>query len=76
MINEFSMWLGGRDAAAYLGYSRDWLEIRAIEWPLDDKPVEGRFRYQYNRENGDRRYYRPDLDAFPVKRLKRALRAA
>ena len=70
--NDGAMWLGGKDAGRYLGYSRDWVEIRAIEWPLDGKPVEGRIRYQYNRENGDRRYYRPDLDAFLVKRFNRA----
>ncbi len=66
------MWLGGKDASDYLGYSRDWLEIRALEWPMDDQPVPGRFRYQYNPETGDRRYYVPDLDAFFVKRFKRA----
>ncbi len=72
MINEIAMWLGGKDAGLYIGYSRDWVECRGLEWPLDDKPVPGRIRYKYNQENGNRRYYRPDLDAFLVKRFKRA----
>ena len=66
------MWVGGKDAGAYIGYSRDWVEGRAVEWPLDDQPVEGRIRHKYNRENGDRKYYVPDLDAFLVPRFKRA----
>jgi len=71
-MNEIAMWLGGKDAGSYIGYSRDWVEIRALEWPLDEKPMAGRIRFKYNRENGDRKYYRPDLDAFLTPRFKRA----
>jgi hypothetical protein len=62
MLRSVSMWLGGRDAGAYLGYSRDWVEIRAIKWQPDHVP--GRIRYKKNKENGDRKYYVPDLDSF------------
>jgi hypothetical protein len=54
-----TMWLGGKDAGAYVGRSRDWAETCATPW--DDEPVPGRIRYKY--EGADRRYYRPDLDA-------------
>jgi hypothetical protein len=62
LLRDISMWLGGRDAGAYLGYSRDWVEIRALEW--QDKPAEGRIRFRRMKGTGDRKYYRPDLDAF------------
>ncbi len=68
--------MGQKDAALRIGYSTTWIEIRAIEWPLNDLPVPGRIRYKYNPENGDRRYYVPDLDSFPVKRLPRKLQPA
>lgn len=64
MISEFALWLGGKDAGAYLGYSRDWVEIRALQWPLDNKPVPGRIRYKKVKGTGDRKYYRLDPDAF------------
>ena len=61
------MWLGGKDASIYVGKSREWIEIKALEWPLNDKPVPGRIRYQWLRDQpselGVRRYYRADLDA-------------
>jgi len=61
------MWLGGKDASIYVGKSREWIEIKALEWPLDDKPFQGRIRYQWLRDKpnglGVRRYYRADLDA-------------
>jgi hypothetical protein len=67
MISDFSMWLGGKDASICVGKSREWIEIKALEWPLDNKPVEGRIRFQWLRDKpsdlGVRRYYRPDLDA-------------
>ena len=67
MISDFSMWLGGKDASIYVGMSREWIEIKALEWTLDDKPVPGRIRYQWLRDKpselGVRRYYRADLDA-------------
>ena len=62
MMSEFTMWLGGKDASVYLGYSRDWVEIHALAWPVDHQPVKGRIRYKL--VNGNRKYYRPDLDAF------------
>lgn len=62
MLRSVSMWLGGRDAGAYLGYSRDWVEIRAIKWQPEHVP--GRVRYKKNRQNGDRKYYVPDLEWF------------
>jgi hypothetical protein len=59
-------WLGGKDAALYVGRSRDWLEIRALRWPNDSKEeeaVRGRVRYKNDVTTGDRRYFVPDLDA-------------
>jgi hypothetical protein len=53
-----TMWLGGREAGAYVGRSRDWVETWATPWV--DEPVSGRIRFKY--EGADRRYYRPDLD--------------
>ena len=53
------MRLGGHDAGAYVGRSRDWVETWAAPW--DDKPIPSRIRFKY--EGADRRYYRPDLDA-------------
>jgi hypothetical protein len=72
MITNLAMWLGAKDAGAYVGMSPDWAEARALEWPLDDKPVQGRIRYRWLRDNpgdrGIRRFYRPDIDAFLYKR--------
>jgi hypothetical protein len=59
-------WLGGKDAALYVGRSRDWLEIRALRWPDNSKeeaPERGRVRYKNDVNSGDRRYFVPDLDA-------------
>ena len=72
MNTNIAVWLGAKDAGAYVGRSPDWAEARALEWPLDDKPVPGRIRYQWLRDNpgdrGIRRFYRPDIDAFLYKR--------
>ena len=59
-----SMWLGGRDGGAYIGYSRDWVEARALEW--QDEHVPFKIRFLENQENGERKYYRPDIDWFLV----------
>jgi hypothetical protein len=59
-------WLGGKDAALYVGRSRDWLEIRALQWPpgsKEDQPIRGRVRYKKDVNTGDRRYFVMDLDA-------------
>lgn len=59
-------WLGGKDAALYIGRSRDWLEIRAIRWPHDSQessPIRGMVRYKNDVSTGNRRYFVPDLDA-------------
>lgn len=55
------MWLGPKDAGAYLGFSPDWIEVRAHPW--QDEPVEGRIRYKCAKSDGRRRYYVPDLEA-------------
>ena len=59
-------WLGGKDAALYVGRSRDWIEIRALRWPANSKeeePIRGRVRYKNDVATGDRRYFVRDLDA-------------
>jgi hypothetical protein len=60
--NDVAMWLGGKNAGAYLGYSRDWVEVRALPW--QPHPIDGRVRYRKMRGSGDRKYFRPDLDLF------------
>ena len=65
-MTEYSKWLGGKAAGAYIGYSRDWVEVRAVPWPKDGLPVPSRIRFKINSENGDRRYYVPDLEVFLV----------
>lgn len=68
MIREAMTWLGGKDAAVYLGVSRDTVEIYALRWPRDSQPVPGRLRWKHLQlKPGSppiRRYYRADLDAF------------
>lgn len=59
---NITQWFGGKDAGAYLGYSRDWVEVRALKW--EDKPVPGKIRYKTVKGPGDRKYCRADLDAF------------
>ena len=56
-----AIWLGVTDAGKYMRRSSEWIEVRATPW--EDEPVQGRFRYKLNPENGDRRYYVADLDA-------------
>lgn len=67
MINNIAIWLSGEDAAAYLGVSRDTVEQYGIQWPRDDKPVPGKWRWKHlslkPNSKPRRRYYRPDLDA-------------
>ena len=63
-MNEIATWLGGKEAGQYIGYSRDWIEVRATAWPLNGLPVPGRIRYKTVKGCGNRKYYRPDLDAF------------
>jgi hypothetical protein len=60
------MWLGGKDSGRYIGYSRDWVEIRAYPWQPDHVP--DRIRFKKMRKTGDRKYYRPDLDWFLLDR--------
>jgi hypothetical protein len=55
------MRLGGHDAGAYVGRSRDWVETWAAPW--DDKPIPSRVRFKY--EGADRRYY-PRLPPIPA----------
>ena len=57
-------WLGCTKAAAYIGYSTSWVEVRAIAWHKDNKPIQGRLRYKINPENRDRKYVVEDLDNF------------
>jgi hypothetical protein len=68
MIRDTMTWLGGRDAAIYLGVSRDKVEIYALRWPKDGQHVPGRLRWKHLQlQPGSppiRRYYRGDLDAF------------
>lgn len=59
---DVAMWLGGKAAGLFIGYSRDWVEVRAHPW--QKQPVDGRVRYKTMRGSGDRKYYRPDLEAF------------
>jgi hypothetical protein len=58
---DIARWLGAADAGRYLGYSRDWVERRALEW--QDKPASDRIRYKKARSDGRRRYFVPDLEA-------------
>jgi hypothetical protein len=68
MIRDAMTWLGGKDAAVYLGVSRDKVEIYALRWPQDGQHVPGRLRWKHLwLKPGSppiRRYYRADLDAF------------
>jgi hypothetical protein len=67
MIDNIAIWLSAEDAAAYLGISRDTIDHYAIQWPKDDKPVPGRWRWKHlclkPGTKPRRRYFRPDLDA-------------
>lgn len=57
-------WYSGKEGAEYAGFSRDWLEQRAVAWPLDNQPVQGKVRYKL--VDGVRRYWKADIDAFFV----------
>lgn len=59
------MWLSGKDAGAYIGYSRDTVEIRAIPWQPTHVLHQIRYKLVQLDEKGPkvRRYYQPDLDA-------------
>jgi hypothetical protein len=76
MIRDTMTWLGGKDAAIYLGVSRDKVEIYALRWPRDGQHVPRRLRWKHLQlKPGSppiRRYYRPDLDAF--RNFKRQVR--
>ena len=65
------MWLSGKEAGAYIGMSRDYIEDRAVPWPDDDTHVPYKVRYQFIVGGKGavpvRRYYRPDLDALMAK---------
>lgn len=65
-MDDVAMWLGGKSAGQYLGYSRDWVEIRAHPW--QEEHVPDRIRYKLMRNTRDRKYFRPDLDWFLVDR--------
>ena len=60
---DVAMWLGPKEAERYIGFSADWVEVRAIPWPKDGKPIEGRIRFKKSKSDGRRRYYVPDLEA-------------
>jgi hypothetical protein len=49
----------------YLGFSRDYIEDRAIPWQEDYLPFKVRYKHAIGEPGGQptRRYYRPDLDA-------------
>ena len=61
-------WMSGKDAAEYAGYSRDWVEHRAIPW--EASPVPYRIRYKLVKGSPTsepvRRYWQPDIDALFV----------
>jgi hypothetical protein len=59
--DDVARWLGAKEAGRYLGFSRDWVEVRAHPW--QDEPVPGRIRFKKARSDGRRRYYVPDLEA-------------
>jgi hypothetical protein len=42
--------------------STEWIDVRAKPW--EEEPVPGWFRYKLNPETTDRRFFRPDLDAY------------
>jgi hypothetical protein len=55
------MWLGAKEAGRYIGFSSDWVEVRAMPW--QSEPVAGRIRFKRSKSDGRRRYYVPDLEA-------------
>ena len=68
LLAEIAMWLGGKEAAMYIGFSRDYVEARAIPWQDDYLPFRVRYKHAIGEQGGQptRRYYRPDLDALLV----------
>jgi hypothetical protein len=59
-VGDIAMWLGSKEAGRYLGFSADWVEVRAIPW--QPEYVEGRIRYKTSKTDGRRRYYVRDLE--------------
>ncbi len=57
-------WFSGKDGADYAGFSRDWLEQRAVAWLSDNQPVPGKVRFKL--VDGVRRYWKADIDALFV----------
>ena len=53
-------WCSGKDAGVYLGWGRDWIEERGVQWQAT--PVPGKIRYKKARETLHRRYFVPDLE--------------
>jgi hypothetical protein len=68
LLPEIAMWLGGKEAGMYIGFSRDYVEDRAVPWRDHHVPYKVRYRHVIGDEGGQptRRYYRPDLDALLV----------
>jgi len=68
LLPEIATWLGGKEAGMYIGFSRDYVEDRAVPWQDDLIPFKVRFKHVIGNEGAEpvRRYYRPDLDALLV----------
>jgi hypothetical protein len=58
---DVAMWLGAKEAGRYIGFSADWVEVRAMPW--ESEPVDRRIRFKRSKSDGRRRYYVPDLEA-------------
>ena len=64
-------WLSLSSAAEFLDVSTDTILRRTVPWPKDDdNPILGRIRYKKlmlgEKTRMERRYYKPDLEAFLV----------
>jgi hypothetical protein len=73
MKDDVARWLGPKEAGRYVGYSPEWVEVRATPW--EDDPVDGRIRFKLSRSDGRRRYFVPDLRLRLVDRQRQSLPA-
>jgi len=60
------LWMSGKDAALFVGRSRDSIEKRAVPWTPEYVPKKIRYVHLQMDKGGEieRRYYKPDLDGW------------